>query len=58
MLVEITAVENTAAAKNTYGPEKPVKKYECIGQYEKGVGTRLRKKKNRLKRAGWKRSFD
>ena len=38
-------MENTPAAKNTYGPEKPVKKYECSGQYEKGVGTRLRKKK-------------
>ena len=47
--MEITALENTPAAKNTYGPEKSVKKYEYIGHY---------KKKNRLKRAWWKRSFD
>ena len=33
------------AAENVYGPEKPVKKYECIGHYQKRVMTRLRKKK-------------
>ena len=31
---------------NTYCPEKPVKKYECIGHYKKRVGTCLRKKKD------------
>ena len=33
------------AVENASSPEKPVKKYECIGHYQKRVGTRLRKKK-------------
>ena len=33
------------AVENAYGPEKPVKKYECFGHYQKRVGTRIRKKK-------------
>ena len=31
------------AVKDFYGPMKPVKKYECIGHYQKRVGCRLRK---------------
>ena len=40
--------------KNAYGPEKPVIKYECIGYYQKRVGTRLRKKKSHVKGLGGK----
>ena len=34
------------AVENAYGLEKPVKKYECIGHYQKRVGAHLPKKKN------------
>ncbi|XP_066932065.1 uncharacterized protein [Clytia hemisphaerica] len=40
------------AVQNTYGPRKPVKKHECIGHYQKRVGTRLRKLKKLNKRLG------
>ena len=29
--------------KGIYGPTKPVKKFECIGHYQKRIGNRLRK---------------
>ena len=32
------------AVENAYGPDRPVKKYEFIGHYQKRVGTRLQKK--------------
>ena len=31
------------SVENAYGPKKPVKKYECIGHYQKRVGTCLQK---------------
>ena len=31
------------AVEKVYRPDKPVKKYECIGHYQKRVGTRLHK---------------
>ena len=40
------------AVKDIYGPTKPVKKYECIGHYQKRVGTRLRKLKKDNKGLG------
>ena len=35
--------------EDAYGPEKPIKKYECIGHSKKKVETSLRKKKKTLK---------
>ena len=35
-----------------YGPNKPVTKYECIGHYQKRVGSRLRKLKKETKGLG------
>lgn len=43
--------------ENTYDLEKHVKKYECIGHYQKRVGRCLQKIK-KCKRARWKRPFD
>ena len=40
------------AVKDVYGPEKPVTKYECIGHYQKRVGTRMRKLKKNTKGLG------
>ena len=39
-----------SAVKEFYGPKKPVKKFECIGHYQKRIGSRLRKlrKENNL----------
>jgi hypothetical protein len=37
------------AVKSTYGPDKPVQKFECIGHYQKSVGCRLRKLKKNSK---------
>ena len=42
----VMVIENLfLTMENGYGPEKPVKKYECIGYYQKRIGTWLRKKK-------------
>ena len=39
------------AVKDIYGPNKPIKKFECVDHYQKGVGSRLcnlkKKKKNK-----------
>ena len=35
------------AVKSTYDVEKPVQQFECIGHYQKRVGCRLRKLKNK-----------
>ena len=37
------------AVKDIYGPNKPIKKFECVDHYQKGVGSRLcnLKKKNK-----------
>ena len=43
-----------SAIKDVYGPSKPAKKFECVGHYQKRVGTRLRKKKNVTKGLGGK----
>ena len=40
------------AVKNIYGPCKPVKKCECIGHYQKRVGSRCRKLKKLNKSLG------
>ena len=40
------------AVKNVYEPDKPVTKYECIGHYQKRIGTRMRKKKKKTKGLG------
>ena len=40
------------AVQHTYGPAKPVTKFECIGHYQKRVGSRLRKKKKDVKGLG------
>lgn len=40
------------AVQNVYGPSKPVVKCECIGHYQKRVGTRLRKLKKDNKSLG------
>ena len=40
------------AVQDIYGPAKPVSKYECIGHYQKRVGTRLRRKKKVTKGLG------
>ena len=29
------------AVKDIYGPNKPIKKFECVDHYQKGVGSRL-----------------
>ena len=41
-----------SAVENIYGPKKKLKKYECIGHYQKRVGTRLRKLKSVMKGLG------
>lgn len=41
-----------SAVENIYGPTKKLKKYECIGHYQKRVGTRLRKLKRVIKGLG------
>ena len=43
--------------EDAYGPGKPVKKYKCIGNYQKKVESSLQKKK-RHKSTWRKRSFD
>jgi len=43
-----------AAVQNIYGPDKPVNKFECIGHYQKRVGSRLRKLKKTKKGLGGK----
>ena len=35
--------KSNTAVKNLYGPDKPVTKYECIGHFQKLVGSCLRK---------------
>ena len=40
--------------ENAYSPEKPARKYECIGHYQKRVGTRLLEKKKNVKKLGGK----
>ena len=40
------------AVSDIYGSAKPVTKYECIGHYQKRIGTRLRKKKKEVKGLG------
>ena len=37
------------AVKDIYGPNNPIKKFECVDHYQKGVGSRLcnLKKKNK-----------
>ena len=36
----VMVIENLfLTMENGYGPEKPVKKYECIGYYQKRIGT-------------------
>ena len=49
------------AVKDTYGPNKPIKKFECVDHYQKGVGSRLcnlkkktNKQTNKDKRTGGK----
>lgn len=42
------------AVEKVYGPVKKVTKFECIGHYQKRVGTRLRKKKKDTKGLGGK----
>ena len=44
------------AAIDIYGSIKPIKKFECVGHYQKRVGSRLRNlKKKKQKRTGRKR---
>ena len=38
-----------AAVKCIYGPTKPIKKFECVGHYQKDVGLRLRNSKKSQK---------
>ena len=43
--------------KDIYGPTKPIKKFECVGHYQKRVGLRLRnlkEKKEKKKGLGGK----
>lgn len=40
------------AVKNFYGPTKPVKKFECIGHYQKRIGCRARKLRKDKKLGG------
>ena len=40
------------AVKDTYGPKKAIVKKECIGHYQKRVGNRLRKLKDKNKSLG------
>ena len=40
------------SVENVYGPSKKMKKRECIGHYQKRVGTRLRKLKKNTKGLG------
>ena len=49
------------AVKDIYGPNKPIKKFECVDHYQKGVGSRLcnlkkktNKQTNKDKRTGGK----
>ena len=43
-----------SGVENIYGPEKKVTKFECIGHYQKRVGSRLRKLKKSTKGLGGK----
>ena len=38
------------AIKDTYGPTKPIKKFECVGHHQKRVGSRLRNLKKKTKK--------
>ena len=42
------------AVKDTYGPTKPIKKFEYVGHYQKRVGLRLRNLKKNTKGLGGK----
>ena len=33
-----------------YGPGKPIKKFECVGHYQKRVGSRLRNSKKKTQK--------
>ena len=43
-----------SAVKDIYGPGKPIKKFECVGHYQKRVGSRLRNSKKNTKGLGGK----
>ena len=42
------------AAKEIYSPNKPIKRFECVGHYQKRVGSMLHNLKKKHKKTGRK----